>query len=243
MDRSKGTFYDHNEQKGKVGVSSLKIFDGEDLTYGDRKRIQALQQKDWIDQQIREKQERIKAEKEAEKNFAQQTLQLNSMRKGLEDDYAYRNKTIQKAQMEVNKALAQDKVDKERVVRENEDLDKQKHIEYNTGNNFYTENTETCQSQLAPHRVIPYHWKGMNEHQRNNVLDEQDKQRKEAESIKKLQKDEEKYYAMQAEHQRKMQINMEREKARRKEELQKNQQEFNQLKDQEQAIKIKTMYG
>ena len=31
MDRTKGTFYDHNEQKQKIGVSSLKIFDGEDL--------------------------------------------------------------------------------------------------------------------------------------------------------------------------------------------------------------------
>jgi len=243
MDRSEGTFYDHNEQKQKVGVSSLKIFDGEDLTYGDRKRIQALQQKDWIEQQIREKQERLKAEKEADRNFAQQTLQLNSMRQGLEEDYTDKHKTMQKAYMEVNKALSQNKVDKERVARENEDLDKQRHIEYNTGNNFYTENTETCQSQLAPHRVIPYHWKGMNEHQRNDILHEQDKQRKEADSIKKLQKDEDKHYALQAEHQRKMQIQMEREKARRKEELMKNQQEFNLLKDQEQTIKVKTMYG
>ena len=121
------------------------------------------------------------------------------MRKGLEDDYSTKHKTVQKSYSEVNKELSQNKVDKERVARENEDLDKQKHIEYNTGNNFYTENTETCQSQLAPHRVIPYHWKGMNEHQRTDILHEQDKQRKEADSIKKLQKDEDKLYALQAE--------------------------------------------
>jgi len=243
MDRSKGTFYDHNEQKQKVGVSSLKIFDGEDLTYGDRKRIQALQQKDWIEQQIREKQERIKAEKEAERNFANQTLQLNGMRKAIEEDYTDKHKTMQKAYMETNKALAQHKIDNDRVAREIEDSDKQRHIEHNTGNNFYTENTETCQSQLAPHRVIPYHWKGMNDHQRSEVLHEQDKQRKETESIKKHHQNEDKLYALQAEHQRKMQIQMEREKARRKEELMKNQQEFNLLKNQEQQIKIKTMYG
>ena len=133
------------------------------------------------------------------RNFAQQTLQINDMRKGLEDDYATKHKTVQKAYSEANKELSQNKVDKEKVTRENEDLDKQKHIEYNTGNNFYTENTETCQSQLAPHRVIPYHWKGMNEHQRTDILHEQDKQRKEAESIKKFQKDEDKLYALQAE--------------------------------------------
>jgi len=116
-------------------------------------------------------------------------------------------------------------------------------LEYNTGHDFYTENTETCQSQLAGHRVIPYHWKGMNEHQRGEVLNEQEKQRKEAENQKNLQKEEERLYALQAEHQRKMMIQMEREKTRRKEELTKNQKEFNLLKNQEQQIKIKTMYS
>jgi len=243
MDRTKGTFYDHNEQKAKVGVSSLKIFDGEDLTYGDRKRIQALQQKDWIEQQIREKQERIRAEKAAESNFANQTLQLNGMRKALEDDFEHRQKTMKKTYMETNKLLAQEKEDRDRTQREKEDLDKKNHLEYNTKNDFYTENTETCQSQLAAHRVIPYHWKGMNEHQRKEILSEQEKQRKEAENIKNLKKEEERLFALQAEHQRKMLIQMEREKARRKDELMRNQKEFNLLKNEEQQIKIKTMYG
>jgi len=243
MDKGQGTFYDHNVQKSNIGVSSLKIFDGEDLTYGDRKRIQALQQKDWIDQQIREKQEKLKAEKEAEANFAQQTLELNGMRKSLEEDHDYRQKTMQKAYMENNRTLAQEKADRERMAKLREEGDKKNHMDYNTANDFYTENTETCQSQLAAHRVIPYHWKGMNEHQRKEILNEQDKQRKETVNIKNLKKDEEKLYAIQAEHQRKMQIQMEREKMRRREELAKNQKEFNLLKNEEQQIKIKTMYG
>ena len=243
MDRTKGTFYDHTVQKDKIGVSSLKIFDGEDLTYGDRKRIQALQQKDWIEQQIREKQERIKAEKEAERNFANQTLELNGMRKCLEEDFQHRQKIMKKAYLEANKTLSQEKGDKDRAEREKEELEKQNHLEYNTAHDFYTENTETCQSQLAPHRVIPYHWKGMNEHQRSEILSEQDKQKKEAENIKNLKKEEERLYAIQAEHQRKMQIQIEREKARRKEELLRNQKEYNLLKNQEQQIKIKTMYN
>lgn len=32
MDKSNGTFYDHKYQKDKIGPSSLKIFDGEDLS-------------------------------------------------------------------------------------------------------------------------------------------------------------------------------------------------------------------
>jgi len=243
MDKTNGTFYDHKTQKNVIGVSSMKIFDGEDLTSGDRKRIQALQQKDWIDQQIREKQERLRAEKEAESQFAGQTLELNGMRKALEDDHSHKHKTMQKAYMETNKTLAQEKADRDRTTRELEEADKKNHMSYNTGNDFYTENTGTCQSQLAPHRVIPYHWKGMNELQRKQILDEQDKQRKETSNIKNMQKEEERLYALQAEHQRKMLIQMEREKARRKEELLKNQKEFNLLKNEEQQIKIKTMYG
>jgi len=243
MDRTKGTFYDHKVQKDIIGVSSLKIFDGEDLTYGDRKRIQALQQKDWIEQQIKEKQERLKAEKEAESNFANQTLQLNSMRKNLEEDYEHKQKMMKKAVMQSNRTLAQEKEDRDLNDKVREDLDKKTHLEYNTGHDFYTENTETCQSQLAGHRVIPYHWKGMNDHQRGEILNEQEKQRKEADNQKKLQKEEERLYALQAEHQRKMMIQMEREKTRRKEELTKNQKEFNLLKNEEQQIKIKTMYG
>jgi len=243
MDRSKGEFYDHKVQKDKIGVSSLKIFDGEDLTYGDRKRIQALQQRDWIEQQIKEKQERLKKEKEADSNFAQQTFMLNSMRKDLEDDFSTKQKVVKKAYSEANRVLAQEKSDNDFNQKVNEDASNKNHLQYNTTNNFCTENTGTCQSELAPHRVIPYHWKGMNEHQRKEILTEQEKQRKEAERIKNLQKEEERLYALQAEHQRKMQIQMEREKNRRKEEILKNQKEFNLLKNQEQKVAIKTMYG
>jgi len=44
------------------------------------------------------------------------------------------------------------------------------HIEYNTNDNFYRENTETCQSMLAKHRVLPYHWKGMNHDQKRQIM-------------------------------------------------------------------------
>lgn len=39
----------------------------------------------------------------------------------------------------------------------------------------------------------------MNEHQRQEILNEQDKQRKETDNIKKLKQEEERMYALQAE--------------------------------------------
>ena len=40
-------------------------------------------------------------------NFANQTLQLNEMRKGLEEDFAHKKKIMQKAYMENNRTFVQ----------------------------------------------------------------------------------------------------------------------------------------
>jgi RIB43A len=48
-------FYQHNTQKANIGPSSLKIFDGEDLSLGNRKRLNQMQVKNWLDQQTAEK--------------------------------------------------------------------------------------------------------------------------------------------------------------------------------------------
>lgn len=76
---------------------------------------------------------------------------------------------------------------------------KAQHISTVLNSQFYTEDTATCQSQLAAHRVIPYHWKGMNQDQRKDILQKQEGQRYEADQIKKYKEDEEMMYAKQAE--------------------------------------------
>jgi hypothetical protein len=60
-------------------------------------------------------------------------------------------------------------------------MERKNHIEYVTGHDFFTENTViivnlsqgTCQSMLSRNRVLPYHWKGMNELEKQRILDEQ----------------------------------------------------------------------
>ena len=51
-----------------------------------------------------------------------------------------------------------EKYDREKNQKYQDEQDKQNHINYTTKNEFMTEDTGTCQSQLAQHRVIPYHW-------------------------------------------------------------------------------------
>ena len=51
----------------RKGISGLTAFDGEDHSFEDRKKLQKLQQKDWIEQQRREKETRKTLAKEEEK--------------------------------------------------------------------------------------------------------------------------------------------------------------------------------
>lgn len=46
----------------RIGISGLKIFDGEDLGYADRVKFQKDTQKDWVAEQKRQKEEQKKTE-------------------------------------------------------------------------------------------------------------------------------------------------------------------------------------
>lgn len=51
----------------REGTSGLRVMEGEDLAQGNRVRKQQLQQKDWIDQQIKLKEEQRLIEAENQK--------------------------------------------------------------------------------------------------------------------------------------------------------------------------------
>ena len=61
----------------------------------------AKQQKEWADQQVREKEERKKTELNEERDYANQTLAITRMRGMLEDDSdQQRNNTYKRIQQE-----------------------------------------------------------------------------------------------------------------------------------------------
>lgn len=101
------------ESYNAEGQSGLKVFDGEDLEYQDRYRLQQAQQKTWVDQQSYEKYLRKEQEKQEEKEYAEQTLSINRMRSLLEADHEQKRKQMNKEMMEMNKRLAEEKKIKE----------------------------------------------------------------------------------------------------------------------------------
>lgn len=75
-------------------------------------------------------------------------------------------------------------------------------VEFTTTHDFMTENPMTEQSMLGAHRVKPYHFKGLNAEQQEAILHERAQQCAEQEMMKTSAKEQEKLWALQAEHMR-----------------------------------------
>ena len=99
-------YNDHN-------ISGLKVFDGEDLEYQDRMKLQTMQQNAWIQQQKYENQLREQKEREEERRYAEQQLAINRMRSMLESEHEQKIRDMNGMTMEYNKKLAQMKRDRE----------------------------------------------------------------------------------------------------------------------------------
>ena len=133
------------------GISGCKVFDGEDLEYQDRYRLQQLQQKSWIEQQKYEHHLKQQEENEEHRKYAEQTLAINRMRSMLEAEHETRRRDMNVMQMEYNKKLAQMKRDKEAKEKYDEtemDLNNIRDAE-NTRNIVYARLKEEIDSAKA----------------------------------------------------------------------------------------------
>eukprot|EP00826_Nyctotherus_ovalis_P055455 TRINITY_DN7362_c0_g1_i10.p1 TRINITY_DN7362_c0_g1~~TRINITY_DN7362_c0_g1_i10.p1 ORF type:complete len:166 (+),score=72.62 TRINITY_DN7362_c0_g1_i10:155-652(+) len=108
----------------RTGISGVRMFDGEDLGYADRMKFLARQQKEWADQQVREKEERKKAEENDEREYADQTLAVTRMRGMLEDDSDQQRHDMYKRIQLENQRLAKEKAHKMKEKKK-EELDQE----------------------------------------------------------------------------------------------------------------------
>lgn len=74
-----------------------------------------------------------------------------------------------------------------------------------------TENPATEQSMLAPHRVKPYHFKGLNQQKQQEILDERAGQIKAQDATKLSAKEQEKLWSIEQEQIRRLQVLKDRE--------------------------------
>lgn len=143
----------------RLSMSGGQLFIGEDLANANRIRQQKVLQKQWLDQQIAERNAFISSQKEAEKKMAS-SLQAHDMTavffgNKLNDD----KREIQRQIREYNQSLAQQKRDNDKKRREIEQQDSMAEI-YNFLSSDLLKENQPKGSSLGPNRVIPYMYKG-----------------------------------------------------------------------------------
>lgn len=171
-----------------------------------------------------------------------QTLEINRQWTDLNSDYENRRRDVHVATKETQIDQFKEKVEKDAIDQLVEDTASQNHINYCMTNDFQTENTNTCESQLAKNRVLPYHWKGMNEAQRKAILQEQERMREDRKMREQLEKEEEDLWARQQEEIRRMKVKMDRMHKRGGNKVLNEVVEFNKLKAKEDKIRGDEMY-
>ena len=116
--------------------------------------------------------------------------------------------------------MAKEKRDKDAAWMAEQQMQAAYDKRFTETHDFMTENPATEVSSLAPHRVKPYHFKGLNAAQKQAIMDERENQLREAEMLKANEKEAEKLLAMQAEQQRRQQVLADREYKRKLREMQ-----------------------
>ena len=223
--------------------SGIRRLDGEDLDYGDRLYKQQYQQKLWVEQQTREKEEKKRQEAEEERKWAEYNRNINLQRKNAEEEFNARQAEIEKSVKEANKQLIIEKLARDKADREFDTERGLNDINYVTSSKFMTEDPSTMQSQLAPHRVIPYHFKGFNEDQRAAVIEGQRQQVLEKQEKVRMQKEQEKAEARMSEAQRRALILYEREMKVKNDRVNTETKEYLKTQMKEQKVKNTDPYN
>lgn len=125
--------------------------------------MQQLQQKDWCEQQIKEKELQKNMEKANNQAFDEQALMFHDTLKYTQSEHNKQRTDQAKQTQAINALLASQKKDRETQQHEEWVAAEAKEIEYTNNHDFMTENQATETSMLAPHRVKPYHFKGFNQ--------------------------------------------------------------------------------
>eukprot|EP01135_Chromosphaera_perkinsii_P003612 Nk52_evm21s249 gene=Nk52_evmTU21s249 len=183
----------------KCTLSGMQLFQGEDLSSDNRKRIQQAQLRNWTAQQLEEK-----AKMKAEELKTERLFHLNASenaKRAAELETAHQQARAEKSRLfaEFNKAqaVAKRKNEQKQKIMEME----QDHTEVmnNILGPTLTEDPNCALSCLGANRVRPDMWKGMGQADIEEIKRIQREQMKEMEERKQQEKMEDRNFALQNE--------------------------------------------
>eukprot|EP00831_Metopus_contortus_P035679 TRINITY_DN283_c0_g1_i1.p1 TRINITY_DN283_c0_g1~~TRINITY_DN283_c0_g1_i1.p1 ORF type:complete len:312 (+),score=104.12 TRINITY_DN283_c0_g1_i1:73-1008(+) len=241
--KMQATGYANKKTAERKGVSGVRAMHGEDLYAGDRKLMQSIQMKDWLTQQMEEKEFKKKMEAEEARAYADQTLAITSLRKQAEEDHKERLRKMAEAMREQNLQLAQEKKDREAREKESRMQADSHEIAFTVTSDFMTENPDTCVSAMTANRVKKDHWKGMNEAQRSAILNTMAEQVSDAKKKKELEKEAERLWAEQEEAKRQLIIKQTIAKQKKERDMMNALKETHKIQKAEKDAKWPNYYG
>ena len=157
--------------------------------------MQQLQQQDWCEQQIAEKEKKAQLAKNVDMLYDAQADEYNKMLSMTQSEHNRLRLDNEKDTQNVNRILMQEKKDKDQAAHDIRKAAEATEINHTNNTDFMTENPQTEVSMLAPHRVKPYHFKGFNDERKEAVMFERSVQMKEQTMMKNQEKAEEQAYA------------------------------------------------
>lgn len=119
------------------------------------------------------------------------------MRGMLEDESTMKKKQMMKDLQDYNKRLAEEKRQREQAWRQNQEEQNQFEISRTNMSDIMTENAQTTMSQLAPHRYVPYHFKGLRPDQIADIKAQREQQVVDKKLARKNEQSEEYQWAVQ----------------------------------------------
>lgn len=205
----------------RCGIASLQKFDGEDLNSKARKDFQREQQREWAEQQAREKRQAQENQNKADRLYELKMKELDQRAMELQLSEDQCKKAIDEATKDYNKALASELEARRNLQKQQEHDDNSTELANQVYGDFLTENPAVAQSSFGPNRVVPDRWKGMSPEQIADIRRTQELQMKERQRLSDEEKRrDDEHERMQNAHARAGML-LEREKDRREKDLHK----------------------
>jgi len=176
------------DDDARCGVASMQRFDGEDLTAGDRIKVQKAQQREWAAEQVQARVEQHELEKKEAVLFDNLIKYQTDYANQIAEEEGTTRKHIICETSDINKQLAEEKKLRMISAKEMETEAEKVEKEYITKSPFFTEDPSKAQSSVSKHRIRVTEYKGMSNDELEKIFETQQEQRIEMEEKKKEEK-------------------------------------------------------
>jgi len=198
----------------RLGPSSIQMFEGEDVTKPERKKIMAQQVRVWTQQQVDEKDVRKWAEYEDRKEWEDAEEDMNQRTHEMAKALAKERRRLAEEAAIFNKSLSEQQKMQNHRDRFREQQANMVEIQQALDSDLLTESLAPTVNANNPHRYKPDHMKGLLPSHRQQIQDDQEQQRRDNAERRRLDSKQDRTLDIQMAQQRRMAQILDRQQSR-----------------------------